>query len=186
MKARLYCGSYLPRWHTDVDYRTEYMSRRDLGGGALRTMCHEIDLVQYLLGPVTSLAGDVRRISDLEIDVDDCVMLVCRTGTGVTALVELDYLNPQPTRLGSFIGTRGRLDYSLQPPSARFVGYDQRVVDVFSDADYSLDEMYRAQMEDYLRFLRTGETDACSYQEGLAVMRVIATADQLPETPVEP
>jgi predicted dehydrogenase len=142
-------------------------------------MCHELDLVQHLLGPVVSVAGEARRVSDLEIDVDDSVMLVCRTRTGVSALVELDYLDPEPKRAGVFLGSGGRLDYSFRPPHARFVGRQGEAVEVFSAPEYSIDQMYRAQMEDFLEFVRTGRTRACTYAEGLDVMRMIAAAERL-------
>ncbi|GAJ19017.1 unnamed protein product, partial [marine sediment metagenome] len=42
-KANLYCGQFLPSWHPYADYRKEYYARKDLGGGVIRTLSHEID-----------------------------------------------------------------------------------------------------------------------------------------------
>lgn len=187
LKARMYFGSYLPRWYPDpdYDYRVKYVSRKDLGGGVLRTYCHEIDIVQHLFGPIVSVAADVQRLSELEIDVDDSAMLLCRTQSRVVASVEVDFLAPGSSRFGMFMGTKGRLDYDFNPmPAARFVGYDREEVEVFSRPNYPIDDMYRAQMADYLDFIRTGETRACSYAEAVAVMRVIEAAEQHRVTPV--
>jgi hypothetical protein len=140
--------------------------------------------VQHLLGPIASVSGDVSQISDLKIDVDDSVMLVCRTEKGAVALVELDFLNPEPTRIGSFIGTSGRLDYTFSDGSARIVGYDGAVTEIRDGATNAIDGMYYAQMEDFLRFVDGGTSEACSFEEAVAIVRVIVAAERLEPVPV--
>ena len=71
LKANLYVGQYLPLWHPYENYRKSYAARRELGGGGLRTLSHEIDMGQYLFGDYSRVFANVSRISGLEIDVDD-------------------------------------------------------------------------------------------------------------------
>ena len=53
--ARFEFGSYLPYWHIDEDYKNSYASRKDLGGGVINTITHELDLVQYFFGAPISI-----------------------------------------------------------------------------------------------------------------------------------
>lgn len=48
--ARIACGEYLPGWHPYEDYRTTYAARRDLGGGVILTLIHELDYAYWLFG----------------------------------------------------------------------------------------------------------------------------------------
>lgn len=44
--------SFYPEWRPDKNPEELYASRKDLGGGVLLTECHEIDLINWLLGPI--------------------------------------------------------------------------------------------------------------------------------------
>lgn len=179
-KARLAFGSYLPGWHPEIDYRTEYMARHDLGGGVLRTASHEIDLLCYWLGPVIAVAGDVRKVSDLAIDVDDVATVVCRMASGASAVVELDFLSPRYVREGTLLGERGRLDYSLNPAFVRFTprGQTGTVTVLETEAGEAFSVMYDEQARDLLAFARGDGSAACSLAEALHVMAIIEAAER--------
>jgi predicted dehydrogenase len=48
--AKAWFEGYLPAWHPWEDYRQSYAARKDLGGGALRTLDHEVDFLNWCLG----------------------------------------------------------------------------------------------------------------------------------------
>ena len=43
-------NSYVPDWHKYENFRNLYACKKELGGGALFTECHEIDLCLFLFG----------------------------------------------------------------------------------------------------------------------------------------
>jgi predicted dehydrogenase len=57
--AHFLCGSWLPDWRPQQDYRTNYAADRE-GGGVIFDVIHEIDLAFHLFGPAeqTSLHLD--------------------------------------------------------------------------------------------------------------------------------
>lgn len=59
--AKAWFESYLPAWHPWEDYRQSYAARKDLGGGALRTLDHEIDFLNWCLGTPQAVVGSSRR-----------------------------------------------------------------------------------------------------------------------------
>lgn len=115
--ARLWFGSWLPDWRPDVDYRTTYSARADLGGGVLNDAIHELDLAVWLFGPDLAVeAARLDRVGPLEIDVEDTVRALLRTSTGVPVSVELDYLSRRYRRGIEVVGTEAtvRLDWARQ------------------------------------------------------------------------
>jgi predicted dehydrogenase len=174
--GRIRFGSYLPDWHPDQDFRSGYAARPELGGGALRTLSHELDLVQHWLGPVQSVSGVVRAASALGLDVDDVAYLTCQTDAGAVVAVELDFVTPGYDRGGELIGELGRIEYRLDPDQPRVTVTDQggerreqRV------AGY--DEMYAEQARDLLNWAGGGASLACTYDEAEHVLEIIEAAE---------
>lgn len=182
LKASLYCGNYLPFWHPYADYRKEYFSRSDLGGGVLRTLSHETDLMHYLTGPVEELVAFDGRLSSLEIDVDDTATMLCRMEDGSLTLVELDYLNASFVRKGMIFCSNGTIRYSFNPPEVVFTDYKGRARLPLAHSRATTvspdDAMYRNQMKNFLEVIRGKEEPLCKYSDGVEVMRVIDAVER--------
>jgi len=87
------CGSYLPTWRQNVDYRDSYSAKKEKGGGVLLDLSHEIDYVQWFFGKVIELKSYQLHISDLEIDSDDMVIFIGKTERGVLVNCSIDYIS---------------------------------------------------------------------------------------------
>jgi predicted dehydrogenase len=84
LHASMVCASYLPQWRPQQDYRKSHACFQVQGGGVLLEMSHELDMAEYLFGPVLKIEGRLNRISDLTTDSDDCADLILRHGHGIT------------------------------------------------------------------------------------------------------
>jgi predicted dehydrogenase len=179
-------SEYLPFWHPRADYRTEYAARKDLGGGVVRTMSHEIDLMRYLFGPVVGVAGAIDRVSNLEVDVDDTATFSCRLQSGARVSFDLDFLSPLRINRCEIIGSAGLLDLSFERQALTVTGYDlqtriEQGADLF---DFAL--MYQQQMADFVKFAEGGTSENCSYRDGLAVLDVVDALASASDIPVQP
>lgn len=176
-KADLYVGHYLPDWHPDQDYRNLYFSKKNLGGGVVRTLSHEIDLIGYLFGKIDEVFAKINKISDLEIDVEDNAYILLK-GDLLTSL-ELDYLNPVSTRKGMIVGSKGRLEYSFSDNSVRFTDYGHNEHIIYENNTLAWNHMYEAQMKDFISFIKNRKTDRmCGFREGVDVIKIIENAEE--------
>lgn len=66
--------TYMPEWHKNENYLNSYASRKELGGGAILTLSHEIDMAIYLLGEVKEIKY-VKLKNNLKINVEDKLLL---------------------------------------------------------------------------------------------------------------
>jgi predicted dehydrogenase len=71
VEMNVYCGSYLPDWRPQQDYRKVYSAKSSLGGGVHLDLIHEIDYTTYLLGQPKAFTSYSSRKSSLEIDSKD-------------------------------------------------------------------------------------------------------------------
>lgn len=95
--VRSICSSYLPEWRPNIDYRKVYSARKELGGGVVLDLIHEMDYMTYLLGKPIDVIGQTGRISNLEIDTEDIAEYILRY-KHTYAEIHLDYFGRVPRR----------------------------------------------------------------------------------------
>lgn len=162
-------GEYLPWWRPNTDYKKSYSANRDQGGGVLRDLSHEIDFIQWFLGPLTGINGISGTFSNLGLQSDDVCFLNAKTESGIAVSIAMDYLCLLPHR-NLLINAEG---FSLQADIKNGVlrlGYPDHSIkeDFFSisDRDISYREMHRS-------ILSGTDSHCCTYEEAIAVLKTI-------------
>lgn len=163
-----YVGQYLPDWRPTRDYRAVYSARRTEGGGALRDLSHELDMVTWFAGDWTRLAATGGHLSPLEIDSDDVFALLVETPRCKAVTVNMNYLDDAMHRDVVALTGKGTLRADLVAGTVTFGGR----LSVFNVVR---DDMYRDQH----RAILDGRADgACTLAEGIAVTSMIAAAER--------
>ena len=152
--AKAWFECYLPAWHPWEDYRQSYAARKDLGGGALRTLDHEIDFLNWCLGTPQAVVGSSRRTAALDGDADDHAALLIRYADGADAAVQLSLCRRDRSRGFEFVGEQGTLRYRWEDEKLLAFGADGTSVSVLLDHQgYDINQMYVDLLADFLRIL---------------------------------
>lgn len=95
--VRAICSTYLPDWRPTVDYRNNYSSKKELGGGVTLDLIHEWDYLTYLIGFPEKIFNLNKKVSHLEISSDDLSVYIAEYKDKLVE-VHLDYFGRIPTR----------------------------------------------------------------------------------------
>ena len=96
-KANFIWKTFLPDWHEQEDYRKSYAARKKLGGGAIFTMSHEIDIAIYILGSVKEVF--VKKYKNkLRTDVEESVRIYLKHVSGHNSSIILDFASKNKIR----------------------------------------------------------------------------------------
>ncbi|PWH15603.1 MAG: hypothetical protein DDG59_11190 [Anaerolineae bacterium] len=185
--ARAHWGEYLPDWHPWEDYRRSYSARRDLGGGVLLTLCHPFDYLNALFGRASHVNAFVGKIGDLELDVEDTAEVILHFPYPFVATVHLDYLQRPASHTLEIYGTQGMLRWDYHAGSLQLHQIEEgstrlHTVTLPMPAHQERNQMYRAEMEHFLRILQTDEQPACSLDDGIYALQVALAARKAADT----
>ena len=97
IEMNIYCGSYLPDWHPDQDYRKLYSADSNMGGGVHLDLIHELDYTVYLMGLPKASSKYTSKKSTLEIESEDIAHYILDY-SNTTVFITLNYYRTQPKR----------------------------------------------------------------------------------------
>lgn len=178
LAARVEVGQYLPDWRPTNDYRQAVSARRELGGGALLELSHELDYIYWLFGLPARVTARGGRYSRLEIDVEDMVELLFEYDAPARIVnVHLDMVQRAPVRRARFIGEDGTLLWDgITDRIECYRAEDARweVLDQFALADRN--RMYLDELSHFLHCLEYAEVPLIDGEQGRDVLTMAAAA----------
>jgi len=93
-----YVGQHLSTWRPDTDYKKSYSSSKKRGGGVLRDLSHELDLINFLFGKNVSLSSLGGRVGDVTIDSDDVYGFLLKQENCPVISLQMNYFDRVPRR----------------------------------------------------------------------------------------
>ena len=94
----VFCGSYLPDWRPGRDYRNTASAKQDSGGGVLLDLSHELDYLHWLVGSMKLEYVYNGKVSNLDIDTDDLLIISSKTKENTRINISLNYFTRKPIR----------------------------------------------------------------------------------------
>lgn len=151
-------GQWIEDWHPSEDYRSAYFARKDLGGGVLLTLIHEIHLAMELLGAADKVACVLPSYEALPVNVEVIADLMIKHSSDAVSQIHLDMIQRPAHREGVISCERGSISYNLLATD---------------DTDYDVNDSYVEEMETFLNCVRQGkvrhEHDAFRATQSLAI-----------------
>lgn len=178
--ARAWFGSWLPGWRPGTDYRASYSARRELGGGVLLDAVHEIDYLTWILGPVRSVAADLARVSDLELDVEDVATLELEFQSGARAVLSMDYLDRTYDRGCRIVGESGTAAWSWPAGQVRVTTESGQTTT--TPVPRSVEATYLLELRAFVEAIKGRHLPSTVAAEARHALEVIAAARVASET----
>jgi len=171
--ARIQVGQYLPDWHPDNDYRLEYSARKDMGGGVVLTLIHEIDYAYWLFGEVKSVFAFTDKISNLEIDVEDVASIIMKTKDNILVELHMDYLQKPPSRSLEIIGTKGKITWDYFKGEIKIYDNKKDIWTTIKEEGFNRNQMYEDEIKHFLNCIKEKEKPRITYKDISDVMKIV-------------
>lgn len=178
LSVRCEIGQYLPSWRPGVDYRLGVSARRELGGGVLLELSHEIDYLRWIFGEVDWVKATLSHQSGLEIDVEDTAHMIIGflplgESNQLIGVVNLDFIRHDTTRLCTALGENGSLRWEgLTGQVMAYMAGEKEWRELFRH-QHQRDDSYLAEWQNFIACVTENRTPLITGEEGLKVLEII-------------
>jgi len=181
LSVRCEIGQYLPSWRPGSDYRQGVSAQRELGGGALLELSHELDYLRWIFGEVDWVKATLSRQSMLEIDVEDTAHITlgftpALDGYQLIGAVNLDFIRHDTTRLCTAIGEKGSLRWNGLTGEVLFYGAGRKEWELMFSHQHHRDESYMAEWKNFIECVNAHKIPLITGEDGLKVLQIIEAA----------
>ncbi len=166
--VRMHAGQYLPDWRPGADFRRQSSARRDMAGGVLRDLSHEIDLVLHLFGSWRRLVSAPAPMPVLDIETDQAWAILFELEAGSVVTLTLSY-HDQPLERRYVVTTRtGTFEADL---TRGFVRTPLGRKDLPAERNFTYERQHALMQSD-------DETVLCDYAAGMAVLKTLEAIER--------
>ena len=146
-----YCGSWLPDWRANQDYSKSVSSNKKLGGGVLLELSHEIDFINYLLGPIKINFASKFNSELLNIDVEDNAFIYASSNKCKSIKISLNFCTNPKERYVKFQFANGILIWDLIEQVVLIKDYGGKKT-IFYKSPFTYDHKYKMELKNFFKF----------------------------------
>ena len=168
ISAKAVCHSFLPNWRKNIEYQESASASKSKGGGVLLDLSHEIDYMQYILGDLSVNYSINKKISDLEINTDDYLLISGDINKGGLFNIEASYFS-RNTRRKIFIETPS-ISIELDIIKSQMKIVTDHEEEIINEKKYDLEDTY---VDQHKAILSGDFSNNCTLSEGLKTMEII-------------
>ena len=164
-EVNVYCGSYLPDWRPNIDFRKVYSANKEMGGGVHIDLIHELDYVYWLFGAPIHTQSFFSNKSSLDITAYDYANYLWEYDDFSVSVV-LNYYRRDSKRTLEILTDEGTYLVDLLKNN---ISYNDEIV--FQSSQLSL-ETYTAQMQFFVEEILNKQTKFNTIVEGYKVLKL--------------
>ena len=164
-EVNVYCGSYLPDWRPNVDFRKVYSANKEMGGGVHIDLIHELDYVYWLFGTPIHTQSFFSNKSSLNITAYDYANYLWEYDDFSVSVV-LNYYRRDRKRTLEILTDEGTYLVDLLKNT---ILYNDELV--FQSRQVPL-ETYTAQMQFFVEEILNKQTKFNTIVEGYKVLKL--------------
>ena len=177
VEADFHCGSWLPKWRSGIDYLKSVSAKKELGGGVLLELSHEIDIANWLIGPLKLKYANLQSSGLLPIDVEDRALLVAENSEGVLISIRLNFCSEPPARKVKIRGEKGQISWDM------FLGKleiknDQDIIYKHKN-NIDMESIFLIQIKHFLDCASNSQHPICNISDGISALEIIQRAREI-------
>jgi len=166
-EVNVYCGSYLPDWRPEQDFKKVYSSNADMGGGVHLDLFHELDYTTWLFGMPTKSSSLLRSSSLLDICAIDYANYTLEYAT-FTANIILNYYRRKHKREIEIV--LENVVWNIDLIRNKITINEEECL--FINEAFQLKDTYRLQLEYFIDCLQKNLTPMNSFKESLENLKI--------------
>ncbi len=166
-------GEHIADFHPGEDYKKSYAARHELGGGVLLTQIHQLDLLNWLFGPFSSVSAVGGNSGHLGINVEDTVSYLLKNDQGLPVYGHVDYLLRPKTMKIFVTGTNGTIEWSYYDSYLKFESSEGHRKNHIINSPLDRDGMFRKLLIDFFDAVNEGHAPRSSLIEGLRSIEIV-------------
>lgn len=165
----------LQLWRPLIDERESVSARKELGGGVLLELSHEIEAVQYLMGEINSVSN-VSVSNDganTDREVETLATFTGKTKDSAIFNVHLDMITTPPIRNWSFRFDSAQVDADLLSGEIQISDDGENFFKIHESESFERDRAELSMLKSFLGLPNFDEVDLCTIGEATNIMKVI-------------
>ncbi|MFT4800297.1 MAG: putative dehydrogenase [Flavobacteriaceae bacterium] len=157
--SRLEFGSWLPYWHPWEDYKRSYASNKNMGGGVINTITHELDLAQYFFGNPIAVKSVKANFGILGIDVEEIAESIFVYDDKLVTL-HVDFLQKDYDRSIKILGSNGKLVWDWHSNAVN-VHLHKGIKERYALEDFDVNQLYIDELKDFIDCITSKKMNHC-------------------------
>ena len=180
--ARGHAGEFLPGWHPSEDWRLGYSARKELGGGVILTLIHELDYAYWLIGPVRKVFAQAGGWGGLGLDVEDTAEILLEHRSQSRVSVHLNYVQRPPTRTLEIIAERGTIKWDYQAGMVKWYDSETAHWEIWTEPQtFDRNTMFLDEVTHFIDCVTGRSAPLIPLTEAKAVLEIALAAKQSAE-----
>ncbi len=161
--------SYLPEWRK-ISYRKSVSAKKELGGGVLLELSHELDYLKWIFKDIKILYSFNKKISNLLINVDDILSIIGIVKKNILLNLNINFFSKIPNRTIKIDGKGFSLNADLIKNKITIISDKKKKIKKF--LNFNLKDTYKLQ---FIEIINNKILNICTFNQSLELMKLIKT-----------
>jgi predicted dehydrogenase len=166
-EVNVYCGSYLPDWRPNKNFREIYSTKPEMGGGVHLDLYHELDFTTWIFGLPRNSRSILRNVSSLNIEAIDYANYLLEYES-FSANIVLNYYRKDPKRLIEIVFDDDTWTLDLINNSLKTLE-GKELIEI---SEFEFYDTYYYQMEYFINMLNSNTLPMNSLRESYEVLKI--------------
>jgi predicted dehydrogenase len=166
-EVNIYCGSYLPSWRENSDFRNIYSANEEMGGGVHLDLIHELDYTAWIFGFPASKTRILTRNSSLQINSIDSARYILEY-LDFTVGITLNYFRVDPKRYIEILFNEETLYVDLLTSTI----YSSNNNEILFKNSINMSDIYIKQMKYFIECLTLKNQPMNDFETAIEVLKI--------------